>query len=175
MYNKKNIKKNQKGGALISSNEGLLYSFLPCKENKKVQYKEERPACHLWNTPQCGYGCGTCAGSDSCLNYPYNCMNHPFGQVGCDKNQSGFVAYSHSQHGAPVCNLQLDMAKEQNGGGYAEVNEEGESKCGKNGWHSQQCKINVGADTICQDCEHYNKMAKNYRHMLTGATYPFCK
>lgn len=188
MFHKKKIK--QKGGR-------LSFAYLPCKESERVQYSQKRPSCHLWNTPQCGYGCGTCAGSDGCMNYP-------FGQT---------FSVSHVGGPATVCNMDLDsqegggcgchikgvadiammkQMRESKGSQYMEPawGEVPENKCDFQ-WYSQQCQMGgghlgdcAGSGTRfgcgcggggCQDCSYYNKLAKNYRHMLTGAMYPFCK
>lgn len=204
----------------------LPFSHLPCNNVERVKFQPNKPTCHLWNTPQCGYGCGTCAGSDACMNYP-------FGQVGCQNNGGNHLPASlASEHGAPICNLQLDLAqqtggacsqrqlhKNQNGGGHkvcVRRNRVGQTfvpqwgsvpntmtdamcttnqtldQCGGGhaspGWFNQQCGQRstvgdcAGSGTkfgcnggSCQDCGYYTKLAKNYRHMLTGALYPFCK
>ena len=199
-------KKSQKGGA-------LSFSHLPCNDVERVQFQANKPTCHLWNTPQCGYGCGTCAGSDACMNYP-------FGQVGCNGNNIESMR-------APVCDLHLDLAQQQSGAGRHGQNVPQQKICvrrdrhgqifvpewgsvpntmtdamcttndtldqcggghnqkSSSEWFSQQCgnlgdcsgsgtHYGCGGGT-CQDCIYYSNLSKNYRHMLTGALYPFCK
>ena len=71
---------NQSGGEYSgygNTHSRLQGSDLPCPSYEKVHYQPNKPQCHPWNSPQCGYGCGTCAESDGCMNYPYSNSTMP--------------------------------------------------------------------------------------------------
>jgi len=176
---------------------GLQGAPLPCRCYEKVLQRPNKPTCHLWNTPQCGYGCGTCAGSDSCVNFPY----------------AGQVEITDWTAGAPgpYCNMDPSLKCEEGfiGSPIKKMGKETKKCADKRAksvpryamYYAQQCKCNPGSNCAgsssggngcgplcpqltqkggstaaggrCQDCQHYYYAYQTYRDLLTGSRYPF--